>query len=244
VRKLIIDIGNTLTKAALFEKKELKDVSVHSTFDGNLVTELLKKHKSVDASIISSVKYHDGEALRALHGLDTFIELDENTHVPVKVLYKTPETLGKDRLAAACGAWARYPGKDILIIDAGTAITYEFVSSKGEYRGGGISPGIALRFRALHTFTGKLPLIEHREPLLLTGNDTKTSIISGVINGALAEVDGIIKRYVDDYPGLITLITGGDLGYFDKKLKSNIFALPNLVLEGLNEILDWNTHRK
>jgi type III pantothenate kinase len=222
----------------------MTEVSVFDRFDEKIALELLKKHKSFDAVIISSVREYDPSFLSVFQDSATVIELNESTPVPVKVLYLSPETLGKDRLAAACGAAIKFPGQDVLVIDAGTAITYELVTARGEYKGGGISPGISLRFKALHTFTGKLPLVEEREPLQLVGNDTATSIISGVINGAVAEVAGIIASYKELYPGVLTVLTGGDSGYFDKKLKSNIFALPNLVLEGLNEILDWNTNRQ
>src|SRR5690606_6792967 len=148
--------------------------------------------------------------------------------------YDTPDTLGKDRLAGAVAGAHLYPGKNVLIIDAGTAITYDMVHSMNQYVGGSISPGINMRFKALHTFTKRLPLYEPTMYDKLTGTDTYQSIMSGVMVGARAEMDGIINEYEQKYQSLITILTGGDAIYFDKKLKSNIFATSNLVLSGLN----------
>ena len=133
-----------------------------------------------------------------------------------------------------------YPANDVLVIDAGTAITFDFINHKNEYKGGSITAGISLRFKALHTFTGRLPLIEADLPQFLTGRTTQESILSGVINGTCAEIEGMIQKYRQLYPDLVTLITGGDMFYFEKKMKNNIFAVPNLVLYGLNLILDYN----
>ncbi len=162
------------------------------------------------------------------------------TKVPLINRYKTPETLGKDRLALAVGAVTKFPGENILAIDAGTTITYEFITNNNEYLGGAISPGIKMRFKALNNFTGKLPLITEIETDHLIGHDTKTSIQSGVLNGVIKEIDGIIDEYKNRFGALKVLVTGGDYIYFVKKLKNSIFATPNLVLEGLNKILIFN----
>lgn len=244
LNKLILDIGNTLTKAAVYNNKDLLALSRHEQPSYDIIHELFEEYAPIGAAILSTVRAYDDGMLSPLRLLDLLIELDENTPVPVEVSYRTPDTLGKDRLAAVCGAAAKYPGKNVLVIDAGTALTFDFLTSGKVYLGGSISPGINLRFKALHTFTGKLPLVQEREPLQLTGNDTATSIISGVINGAVAEVQGMIEDYRNHYPDVSVIITGGDATYFDKKLKSDIFAHPNLVLDGLNEILDWNRHKK
>ena len=132
------------------------------------------------------------------------------------------------------------PETDILVIDAGTAITYDIITAEGNYLGGGISPGITMRYKALHTFTGRLPLLDYYEDAQLIGDDTASSIHSGVLNGALAEMEGIIQSYQLVYPALKIILTGGDHNYFDKRLKIKTFAAPNLVLEGLNLILIFN----
>jgi type III pantothenate kinase len=154
--------------------------------------------------------------------------------------YNTPETLGKDRLAGVVGAMQLMPASDILVIDAGTALTYDIVTSSGEYLGGAISPGITMRYKALHTFTNRLPLLDYNDDAQLIGYDTSSCIHSGVLNGAAAEMEGIIQQYRQIYPGLRIILTGGDQNYFDKRLKIKTFAAPNLVLEGLNLILDFN----
>ena len=133
-----------------------------------------------------------------------------------------------------------FPGKNALLIETGTCITYDFIDSDGLYHGGGISPGIRLRFKALHTFTDKLPLIEPEKDPALIGDTTENAILSGVINGVKAEVSGLISSYESNYENLTIILSGGDLVYFDKNLKNNIFAVPNIVLKGLNIILEFN----
>jgi type III pantothenate kinase len=166
--------------------------------------------------------------------------LSEKTPLPIINSYKTPLTLGKDRLAAVAGASVLYPEKDILVFDAGTCLTIDFINSDKEYIGGRISPGIEMRYNALHTFTDKLPLIKSKKNTLVIGNDTKTSIICGVQQGILAEVKAIISDYKSQNTDTVFVFTGGDSFYFEKELKNSIFANPNLVLIGLNEILDYN----
>jgi type III pantothenate kinase len=167
-----------------------------------------------------------------------------NTTVPIINNYGSPETLGKDRLAGVIGAKHWMPNSNILVIDAGTAITYDLVTANGEFLGGGISPGIAMRYKALHTFTGRLPLLDYYGDAELIGTDTASSIHSGVLNGAVAEMEGIIKGYQPLYPGLKIILTGGDHNYFDKRLKIKTFAALNLVLEGLNLILNFNIEKR
>ena len=144
------------------------------------------------------------------------------------------------RLAAAVGASRRFPGEDLLVVNAGSCITFDFISREGDYLGGAISPGLAMRLKALHTFTGKLPLINLRQARHLIGTDTAGSILSGVVNGAIAEVEGIARQYSAQFPGLRVILSGGDLKYFDKRLKISIFALPNIVIHGLYQILLFN----
>ena len=194
-------------------------------------------------SIVSSVREYDREVKNFLNKNYHFIELSSNTELPVSINYKTPETLGNDRIAGVCGASALFRGINILVIDAGTCITYDFIDKDKNYFGGGISPGIDIRFRALNTFTGNLPLVNRTDNFDLIGDSTEGSIRSGVLNGVIAEIEGVIKRYKDRFGQLKIIFTGGDTIFFDKRLKNDIFALPNLVLVGLNEILDFSINK-
>ena len=198
----------------------------------------IQNHK-ITSSILSTVKKNNAEisAIVKVYSPEVF---SEKTPLPIINSYKTPLTLGKDRLAAVVGASVLHPGKDILVFDAGTCLTIDFINSNKEYIGGRISPGIKMRYSALHTFTDKLPLIKSEKNVLVIGNDTKTSIISGVQQGILAEVKTIISEYKSQNTDTVFVFTGGDSFYFEKELKNSIFANPNLVLIGLNEILDYN----
>ena len=166
--------------------------------------------------------------------------MDDHTPLPIKNLYKTPQTLGKDRLAAAVAGHMRFSTDPVLVVNAGSCITFDVINEKGEYLGGSISPGIQMRFRALHTFTGKLPLITGKNLVALTGTTTGDSILSGVINGSLSEVEGIIAQYLQKYKNLHVILSGGDMKYFDTRLKIKTFAIPNIVTEGLYQILELN----
>jgi type III pantothenate kinase len=163
--------------------------------------------------------------------------------LPVVNLYATPLTLGVDRLAGVCGAQQIFPLQHCLVIDAGTCITYDFLDKEGKYYGGGISPGLKMRFQAVHTFTAKLPLVTPKGHVPLIGNSTESCIQSGVVNGVLAELDGIIDQYGKKFEGLRVILCGGDAMFFENQLKASIFASPELVLIGLNSILNYNVNR-
>ena len=245
--KLAIDVGNTLTKVALFQNSDLKELHTFENFNLNnlkqILWELEGKDNKVTYSIISSVKKYDSEIKKFLSKNYYFIELFSKISLPVTIMYKTPETLGNDRIAGICGASATFPGENILVIDAGTCVTFDFIDKEKNYFGGGISPGIDIRFKALNTFTGNLPLVNRADNFDLIGSSTTESIRSGVLNGILAEIEGIIWRYKGEFGQLRIIFTGGDTIFFDKRLKNDIFALPNLVLIGLNEILDFNINK-
>lgn len=237
---LIIDIGNTLTKLALFENKDMCGYAVYEGCETEPIVDFCEKNKEITHCILSAVKEYPEAISDFLRNNYTTIFFDSVTRLPIINGYETPLTLGKDRIAAAVGALNGFKNCDVLSIDAGTAITYDFIDASGTYLGGGISPGIRMRFKALHTFTGKLPLIEMDEDAPLIGSNTRHSIASGVLNGTIAEVEGIIDRYQAIYPDIKIILTGGDHNYFDKRLKVKTFAAPNLVLEGLNLILNFN----
>ena len=168
--------------------------------------------------------------------------LSHQLKLPIEILYKTPQTLGADRIAGSVAAKALFADKNVLKIDFGTCITYDFVNNKKQFMGGAISPGMIMRFKALHNYTAKLPLVDPMQHLTyeLTGTDTDTSILSGVVNGIKEEVTGIIKEYDTRFGNLQVVATGGDAGFFVTLLKNEIFARPYLVLEGLNRILNYN----
>jgi type III pantothenate kinase len=155
-------------------------------------------------------------------------------------LYATPTTLGVDRIAGVCGAKHMSPKTNVLVIDAGTCITYDFLDRDGNFLGGGISPGLMMRFNAVHNFTARLPLVPLVEIAPLIGDSTETCIQSGVINGLIEELGGIISLYRQKFEGLAVILSGGDARFFENKLKGSIFAVPELVLSGLNSILIHN----
>ncbi len=233
-----IDIGNTFTKIALFENGALIEKYEVLSDNDSEVLDLLKAmdftHSIASGSGNISKKIRTYLAKRGY-----FSELTKETKLPFKVSYKTPETLGTDRIAAIAGAMNEQKGHDALVITAGTCITYNLLVDNS-FLGGGISPGLIMRFAALNQFTDKLPLVENRSFDQLVGASTEESILSGVRNGILAETEGIIERYNKEYEALKVLITGGDSEFFESRLKNKIFADPNLILKGLNYIIDYN----
>lgn len=239
---LIVDLGNTNKKLALFSFGEIVELQQFPLLNLRLLRDFVRAHPAIENCILSSVIPHRSSIPRYLSSIANYLELDENTPVPVINRYLTPLTLGKDRLAAAVAAHTMFPRNNVLVINTGTCITYDFVNDRQEYLGGAISPGILMRFHALHTFTGKLPLISFHDEDILTGADTRESIRSGVLTGALAEIEGIAARYQEKYPDLKILLSGGDQKYFDKRLKISIFAQPNIVLHGLQQILAFNVN--
>lgn len=242
---LIIDLGNTTEKAALFSGQELLQVYKSANLNEDILQEIINNNP-INAWIISSVTNAHTQFTSVLNKISTGIEFNHTTPIPIENLYTTPETLGKDRLANAIGAWKLFPGKNILVIDAGTCIKYDVISDAGKYIGGSISPGLAMRFDAMHHFTAKLPKINSDRyaipnKLLLTGESTEAALISGGAMGAIKEVEGFISDYQKKYNDLIVILTGGDLSFFDYHLKIRIFALPDLTLIGLNTVLEFNS---
>lgn len=233
---LVIDIGNTRTKFALFKGQTL---FFNEIGDRNTLQHILKKYK-VTRIIVSSVSKNIPVQQQLLKNQLPTIFLNENTLIPIFNKYLTPNTLGADRLANVVGANSLFPEQNILTIDLGTCIKYDFISYKKEYFGGAISPGIYLKANVLHTGTAQLPLLSIEPVNYLIGQNSHQSILSGIMNGTLSEMEGMIERYQCIYENLTVIITGGDAKYFEKELKCNIFAEPNLTLIGLNEILRYN----
>lgn len=240
--QLVIDIGNSRTKIAIFDDRELIKSDVLQSLSEDKLEGYLKD-SSIQQSIISSVK--DGiEVLEEVLIEHTdYVRFSAALNTGINNQYKTPGTLGLDRLAGVIGAKALYPQENRLVIDLGTCITYDAVDKDNVYRGGSISPGVKMRLRAMHDLTGRLPLIPLKDFDGLEGYDTETSMLSGVVNGTFLEMAGFIEKYITQYSELRVILCGGDANFFDTRLKNSIFAHtlktePDLVLIGLNEVIN------
>ncbi len=234
---LVVDAGNTRIKVGLFKDGELIEKKSFLTL---VELEAFIKITSANHLLVSSVNQDAAEILSWSSSSGKKISLTSSLALPIHIAYQTPTTLGVDRLAAVCGAQDLFPNKDCLIVDAGTCINYELLDAHGTYHGGAISPGISMRFEAMHTFTARLPLVNAKNEINLIGNTTETCLQSGVMNGVLEEVKGFIKQYQALYPELTVILCGGDYPFFENKLKPAIFVAPELVLFGLNRILRYH----
>ncbi|MGA9591300.1 MAG: type III pantothenate kinase [Salegentibacter sp.] len=238
---LVVDIGNTSVKAAVFQNNSLTEkISFPREKFFEKISDFLRKFPSVDHSILSSVVKEVSQELEFLQKHTSVVLLDNHTRLPFKNHYATPKTLGKDRIALTAAACLQYPGENVLVIDAGTCVTYDFKSEREEYLGGAISPGLSMRFRALHEFTSKLPLVAPEEKTELEGSSTEESINTGVLMGLRLEIDGMIDSYREKKKFLTVILTGGDMQILSVRLKNSIFANPNFLLSGLNYILEFN----
>lgn len=238
---LIIDVGNTLLKLAVFDS----DVLLHKKSCNKkeflmTLSEISESYSQINHCIVSSVGDFTKQELSELEALYPTIVLTNQTKVPFSNLYETPKTLGVDRIALVSSAAVAYPERNVLIIDAGSCVTYDFLNNDNEYLGGAISPGLSMRYSALNNFTAKLPHLEADTPETLIGNSTAASIHSGVTQGLLYEIDGFIEDYKTNYTDLTIILTGGDTHFLRDSLKSDIFANSNFLLEGLNFILEHN----
>lgn len=236
---LIVDYGNSSAKVGIFEHGQLMQKMVLQE-----EAELKKflENYSAENFIISSVNANAQVVSSWANAKKKFI-LNPTLPLPIMNQYATPQTLGVDRIAAVCGAQQLFPKSHCLVIDSGTCITYEFLDDEGRYHGGGISPGLSMRFEAMHTFTARLPLVHPIDNPPLIGNSTETCMQGGTVWGIVDEIEGVIKRYSEKFPGLKVILCGGDTRFFENKLKGSIFAVPELVLSGLNSILIYNVSR-
>jgi type III pantothenate kinase len=241
-KTLCIDWGNTRVKAAVFadgntiaEKRDFAASEASSAIDA-----LIAAHKPASC-ILCSVTKDSIETERAMEQqFSNFLKLDGNFRLPIINAYSSPETLGPDRLALAVGAQAMYPDRNVLVVSLGTCITYNFVQKNKAFRGGAISPGLRMRLKSMHEFTDGLPEINPDGEVLLLGYDTETSMRSGAIYGMASEIDGMVAAFESQYPDFNAVLTGGDGPLLANKLKSKIFADPDLLLKGLNLILKHN----
>jgi type III pantothenate kinase len=239
---LIIDIGNTFVKFAVFQVDEIVfQSSVEEPEFKKAFKNILEKHPNIDKCIISSVGNLNEVALKQVKHSLKVVVLNSETKLPFSNKYTTPKTLGMDRLALVSGAVKQFPETNVLVIDAGTCITYDFISNENIYLGGAISPGIRMRYKSLNNLTANLPLLDTKMPEKLIGNSTENAIHSGVVFGVLNEIDGIIGSYKEKISDLTVILTGGDAYFLSKQLKNSIFANSNFLLKGLNHILQFNS---
>jgi len=243
---LVIDLGNSYAKIAVCEGTEILESAISEKVSNREIAYFISSYSDLKGAIISSVVNHSRELIDYLDAtFDVFLELTSHTPLPLVNLYKTPESLGYDRIAAVTGAHTIFPDRNVLVIDAGTAITFDVVTSRGEYIGGNISPGMQMRFRALHKFTNRLPFLSpDEEAVKMLGKTTDEAIISGVVNGLVYEIESYISNISGKYRNLKVVLTGGDAISFDKRLKNSIFVVSHLNLIGLNRILDYNAQKE
>lgn len=234
---IAVDLGNTFAKAACFEGDEMINKPLKVTPEE--LIELIKKNKP-EKIIFGSVGGDLNQILGKISPAIRCLVANHTLRFPIKNFYRTPETLGIDRLAGVIAAQHLYPNRNCLVIDIGTCITYDLIDHQGGYQGGSISPGLFIKFKSLHTFTAKLPFVEAVDSPPFIGKDTRESIQSGVISGTLLEIEGMINKFGIDFPNLNTIICGGDAKFFESKIKAPIFVVPELVLIGLNRILQYN----
>ncbi len=239
---LIIDAGNRSVKLAVFEEGNLVfHQNVKTEHVARQVKEVCDHYLGIERSIVSSVGNLDRKVIAVLAVFCEVYELSHLSKMPFKNSYATPQTLGLDRIALAASAFYFNPKGNSLVIDAGTCVTYDMVNDYGEYLGGAISPGLHMRYRALHEQTAKLPLLEPKELIDFIGNSTETGIHSGVVNGICLEIDSVIDQYRSRFADLTVILTGGDAQFLSKRLKNTIFADSKFLLEGLN-YLEYNKH--
>tara|TARA_Y100001968_G_C19281961_1_gene679697 strand:- start:200 stop:904 length:705 start_codon:yes stop_codon:yes gene_type:complete len=231
---LAIDVGNTFVKYAIFKEDRIVYSNKSDLLDEKIISQISFDY-NIRSLIISSVRKEKKISL----DLDV-LYLSYRTNLPISIDYKSPETLGNDRIANICAATSLFPEKDILIIDSGSCITMDYISKEHKYLGGRISPGLQMRYESLNYFTEKLPKLDFRDEFMLLGDSTNSCIISGVQNGIIAEIDDIITEIKKEKPDLFVLGTGGDIFFFEKALKNPIFADSNLLMKGLNKILQYN----
>jgi len=236
---LIFDIGNTRTKVALYKGERLLKKVIWEKCDLKTVKSFVKNRKIENAALSSTASVSQAVE-NFLQKKYFYIRLSHKTHLPITNKYKTPATLGRDRLAGAVAAFDIFPKQNTLVIDAGTCITYDFMDAKGNYLGGGISPGIRMRFKAMDVFTANLPLVKQKNSKKFIGNDTESSLRVGGQMGTVMEIQGFINAYETTFGKINIILTGGDSNALAKHFENHIFVHNNLVLRGLNKILNYN----
>lgn len=241
---LAVDAGNTKIKAAVFEDDVLLERFVFDTGDAlKKIKNIFLAYPQIASSILSEVGNYPPELLSLLDQHSNFLRFNRESRVPFTNSYATPATLGIDRIVLAAGSVLQFPRTNRLVIDAGTCVTYDFTDVTDNYLGGAISPGLRLRYEAMHNFTAKLPLLTSEMPTGYIGNSTATSMHSGVVNGLLYEIEGFVSHYEKDYGSLAIIVTGGDAEFLAKRLKNTIFANSNFLLESLRLLYQYSNKK-
>ena len=236
---LTIDVGNTRTKAVVYDAAGLLLDSIIA--EGNELAPIkeLVRRNNIEHVIVSTTGIREWK-LSELGIKGKNIELSHEVPLPISIVYTTPETLGRDRIAAACGAKAYYPGKNCLVINAGTCMTMDLILGTGVYLGGNIAPGLRMRLQAMHEYTAKLPLVEPAWPELAFGDSTAHALQNGACLGMIMEIEGIFQRAKDAFGEVLIVMTGGDSSFLADRIESQIFVAPELVTQGLFQILAFN----
>lgn len=243
VKNLIIDIGNTRTKLAIYKNKNQIDFQAFLNKNQEEILFFLEQCNATNCIITATGKMN-ATIQNKLYKTFNCIEINEFIKLPFTIQYKTKNTLGDDRIAAISGAKLLFPNKNCLAITAGTCLTFNFLTKENQFLGGSISPGLMMRLKAMNAFTDKLPLPTNTDFDKLIGTTTNESLLSGARKGIVAEVDGIIDQYRLQFQEIEVIICGGDTSFFERRLKNKIFAHQNLVLDGMNEILQYNLKNK
>lgn len=238
----VLDFGNSKVKLAVYKHDKAIEITTISL--ENFIEEsnlLFKKYNDITHIVVASVNHLSENLIQHISKDKEICIISQNSKLPYNNHYKTPHTLGIDRIVLSAGAVFSYPNQNRLVIDAGTCITYDFVTKENNYLGGAISPGIAMRYKALHHFTSKLPLLNFNESKNYIGNSTQDAIHGGVIQGVIYEIEGFIAQYKKDYDNFIIILTGGDAVFLAKNIKNSIFAQPNFLLESLYQLFLYQT---
>ena len=237
---LTIDVGNTRIKSAVFEGNTLVEATFFSIENfQNAIENILNKFENLAILVVASVGKLEKEAFQQFSEKVTICFISKENTFPFQNQYKTPNTLGIDRMVLTAGAVLQFPKQNRLIVDAGTCVTFDFVDQNDVYYGGAISPGIRLRYEAMHNYTAKLPLLTIEEPEDLIGTSTNQALHSGVVNGLTFEIDGYIDALRGEKQNFIIILTGGDANFLAKRLKNTIFANSNFLLESLNHLYQY-----
>lgn len=234
---LVIDIGNTRTKVAVFRDNKMIDFKAEEMVTLPFLKDFFKKYE-IENSIISSVSFSKREIGYFLEHNSNFIEFNAQTYSGLKIDYETHHTLGKDRIASSIGALEVMPNQDLLVIDIGSCITYDLVTSDATFHGGNIAPGFYMRLKAMHDYTAKLPIVKQQIPKGFIGKNTKEAVLYGAYWGIVFEIDSFYTQLQQHYPNLKVILTGGDAHYFENSIKECTFVDSNLVLIGLNKAIN------
>ena len=236
---LALDIGNSFLKAGIFKNNNLINYYEFNREYYSNIKSILDK-TPITHSIASNVSESNNKLIELLSNKTNLIKFNSSLKVPFKNCYQTKNTLGKDRIALVSNASKEYPKENVLLIDLGSCITFDFLNSKNEYLGGSISPGLSMRYRSLNSYTANLPLINPKEIDYFIGRNTEDSIHSGIINGIVGELNSTIDKYKSQFKEIRIILTGGDAKFLFNRIKNSIFANSNFLILGLNFLIELN----